>query len=731
MSGRSVLAAVRPHGGAVRCLLHCGLAALSAFSAEATASATVHDAPDSKVRSVAWAHGAVTIDGEIAPAEWEGAAVVDDFHQIDPGDGTPPSERTEVRLMRDGRFLYVAVQAFDSRPDLVRASQLVQKRPIAADDRFSIMIDTFNSRRNDYFFQVNPNGVTRDAIRESNSRFLPDWDGIWLASARRTDVGWQAEIAIPFRSIAYRAGNDVWGVNFSRIIARKRETLAWTSGNRSIMPAYHGTLTGMSTPSAASAIDIIGYTTARSSRSGPLTSEQSVDVSGDIQWRPRPSIGAVLSFNTDFSEAEVDDRVVNVSRFAVLYPERRYFFLVDADILEFGGLAQNGRPYFSRRVGADSDGRPARLLVGGRASGRTDKWAAAVLVARQEDPLREHADVGVARVKRNVGKQSYVGGILTYGGAGSLQSAQTVGVDAAFRRDLRSSGVVLESTSWGQLTSGSEGATGRAFGVGVSAANDEFGAVGSFTQFDSNFRPALGFVNRTGIAQIQAAASRRRRLEGYWKTFEQKIELVSVSNLDDSGFERRWTFRPAQFGFEAREGLAYVEVSAVTERLARPFRLLGTLDVTPGEYSYSTIRASVQPPGGSAVSYSVSGEYGKYYDWNRRNAGVGIEWTPSSHLALAADFQRTRLYRPSESLDASLFRSRIDVAFNTKWSFSSIAQYDTISRTLGINARLRWLPTPGQEAYLVFNRGDVREDGGDWRLLESRLVAKISYLLRF
>ena len=173
-----------------------------------------------------------TIDGRIDEAVWAEATVVSDFHQSEPDFRKAPTEETVVRILYDDDYLYIGVALNDSEPDKIVANQLVQGGSLFSDDRFSVMLDTFNSKRNDYMFTVNPNGIRSEGLRESNSQFIFNWTTIWKTVSRQHEKGWSTEIAIPFKSISFDPNSDTWGINFSRSVVRKREFDLWSSNER-------------------------------------------------------------------------------------------------------------------------------------------------------------------------------------------------------------------------------------------------------------------------------------------------------------------------------------------------------------------------------------------------------------------------------------------------------------------------------------------------------------------
>ena len=143
------------------------------------------------------------IDGHLDDTVWRDAVVIDDLYQNTPRYLEPATEQTLVRLAHDDHYLYISAELRDRDPAGIKATQLIQGRATNSDDRFFVSIDTFNSKRNDYFFLVNANGIRSEALRENNTRFIDDWNTIWYAASQINDWGWSTEIAIPFKSISF------------------------------------------------------------------------------------------------------------------------------------------------------------------------------------------------------------------------------------------------------------------------------------------------------------------------------------------------------------------------------------------------------------------------------------------------------------------------------------------------------------------------------------------------
>ena len=325
------------------------------------------------------------IDGVMNEEIWQRAPVIADLHQVTPVEFAEPSERSEVYILYDRDALYVGARFYDAQPQLINARVLRQGQPIGSDDRFFVHIDPFNSRRSGYLFGVNPNGVRYDGVFEGVTQRQFDWDGIWQAAAQVTADGWVVEIAIPFKTLSFDPSTTTWRMNFARNIERKNETIAWVSRNRNTDLSTMGDITGISQIEQGQGLDVVPSISVRDRRSvAGSTAESAVEPSVDVFYKITPQLNASLTLNTDFSATEVDDRQVNLTRFSLFFPERRDFFLQDVDIFQFGRIQQDGRPFFSRRLGISNTGQLVPLDFGGKLSGRIGRFDVGTLAVRHD-----------------------------------------------------------------------------------------------------------------------------------------------------------------------------------------------------------------------------------------------------------------------------------------------------------------------------------------------------------
>ncbi len=676
----------------------------------------------------------IELDGRLDDAEWQDAVKITDFQQFSPGNGEPPSEPTEFLLALDDDNLYVAVRFTDSDPAGIKRSQLVQGQGVFNDDYAQILLDTFNDRRTGYIFYVNPNGVQRDGLLLGGQSYNMDWDGIWQAASSVNDSGWQAEIAIPFKTLSFDRNADTWGINLIRSIRRKREEVAWSQRDRRITLDVSGELRGMKGREQGLGLDLVP-SASLSERENFAAQGSSVIAkpSLDAFWRITPSLVGALTLNTDFSATDVDDRQVNLTRFSLFFPEKRDFFLEDSEIFEFGGLTQNGRPFFSRTIGLSANGQPIDLEAGARLTGKIGRNSLGMLAVRQESADGFAAEnVFVARGYRSFGEQSTIGGIITTGDPSGSGSNTLYGVDLALR-DHRRFGGFVEARAWMQQswTPGRRGDEG-AWGASLAWPNDRIEALLSYSEIGRDFRPALGFANRTGIAELLGAYGYRHRFEkgGFLRSWRHGVEASEIR--DDAGRleSRRFVIMP--FSLDNQPGdILSMGLERQTEVIRRPFVLPGGVRVPAGRYDFDRVRLYGQSAGFRPLAFTWDLGTGDFYDGSRDDARVGINWRPNRHWALGTNYQANRLELQGRDFTTRVWSLNANYAFNVRWAWLNVAQYDNVSKRIGLNSRLRWWPAQGQVAYLVVNY-DWREDArGEFRPFLAETTVKFTYTFRY
>jgi hypothetical protein len=369
--------------GAVAALL----APLVAGTAAAQAAPASH-AERPAARAVP-TRGRIVLDGRLDEAAWAGASPVTAFTQLDPDEGRPASERSEVYLVYDAEALYVGARLHDSGPV---SKRLVRRDALVNDsDWFIVALDSYHDHLTSYRFSVNPAGVRRDeaftsggnragtattggAVIERGGQADQTWDPVWQAAATVTDSGWVAELRIPFAQLRFaRAAGQTWGLQLERRIARKQEQalFAFVPKTQPAGVALYGHLEGLEGIQAPRPLELLPYTSGRLLRRPAVAQNAAVafpnpfrdradataGIGADVKYRLTSNFTLDATFNPDFGQVEQDPAVVNLTAFEIRFDERRPFFVEGAEIMRFGtsvqGNPEGGPPQllYSRRVG--------------------------------------------------------------------------------------------------------------------------------------------------------------------------------------------------------------------------------------------------------------------------------------------------------------------------------------------------------------------------------------------
>ena len=692
-------------------LLLAGYAAALAFLKGGMPAAAQQPAADSrgKTATVPFTSTPPVLDGVLNDAAWQAATMIDDMHQLDPVDHGEPSERTEVYLLYDRNFLYIGAKLFDSEPERITARQMVQGQTLQFDDSLHVYIDPFNNRRTGYDFEVNPNGVRIDGIFETPSEVNRDWEGIWFAESAINEEGWAVEYAIPFKTLNFDPNNSDWGFSIRRKIARKQEQIAWVSYNRQVNPGATGLITGLGGLQQGKGLDIVPsiiMSEAKDFATG--ASRTDADPALDIVYKLTPSLTGLLTFNTDFSATEVDDRQINLTRFSLFFPEKRDFFLQDADIFSFGGLSQNGIPFFSRRVGLSAAGQPVDLEVGAKLTGRVGRWNVGVLDVEQEGfGGVEGSNLFVGRVAANVLRESSVGLIVTDGNPRGNLDNSVAGVDFRYRNTDLPSGRTIEGEAWYQQSETEGIATDQqAWGLRLAAPNS-VGLEGrvEISRLEANFNPALGFVNRPNVVQREAAIGYTTRPERGWlRAYEHGLSYREFERISGGLESSRVFFQPIEFASNTGDEFG-TQITREREVLLEDFEIADGVVIAPGDYEFTRYGIEAEGARERALAPRFEITAGDFFSGERLELIGGIDWRPTSRLYLAVEYEYNDVELPEGDFTTRLIQLNANYAINSRWSWVNLLQYDNVSSSAGLNSRLRWNARAGQDLYIVLNHG--------------------------
>jgi hypothetical protein len=609
------------------------------------------------------------------------------------------------------------------------------------DDRITIVLDTFLDHRNGYFFQVNPAGARADGQISNNAESLGrDWDGIWNAAARITDEGWVAEIEIPFKTLRFKPGQSAWGFNIERQIKRRQELDRWTAARQNIWItnlAEAGQVEGLDGLVQGRGLDLRPYVSGRAD-GDDRGATGGIDVFKNIT----PSLNSSLTVNTDFAETEADLQQVNLTRFPLFFPEKRAFFLEGAGVFDVAGLANTTdlRPFFSRRVGL-LESLTVPIRVGAKVTGRQGDYNVGVLDVETgglRDPALSNGSVDdqnlfAARVSRNILEQSWIGGIVTHGDPTGAGTNTLLGADARFATSTfhGNKNLALEMFLMGTDEGGS-GIRAGAGGLRLDYPNDRWDVALNWRQIGEHFQPALGFVPRVGIRKtdMSLAFQPRPKRWGIRQLFFE-VNPIAVTNLQNRLESASLSMTPFNVQTESGEHVEW-DVIPTFERLDVPFEIAPGVEIPPGSYRWSRFQSTLATATKRSWVVDATCSWGGFYEGTLRQIQFGVTLKTNTHLAVSAQAQRNDVVLPEGLFVTQILTVRADYNVTPNLSWANLMQYDNESRVAGLQSRFRWILQPGNDLFLVLNRGWQHSLTDDrFEPLFDRASAKLQYTFRF
>jgi hypothetical protein len=623
---------------------------------------------------------------------------------------------------------------------------------LPADDKLQWAIDTFNDGQSAYWWEMNPSGSMADALRGANNTNNRQWDGIWDARSARGDIGWTLEIEVPFRTMNFNSNSEGWGVNFQRTIARKNEVSLWMGWLRNQglnRMSNAGLLTGVTDVTQGRGLDVkpylVGTLESFPGRDVPDRNEAQAGV--DLFYNITPSLRANLTVNTDFAQTQVDARQTNLTRFSLLFPEQRDFFLDGSLFFNFetGGSGQTLIPFQSRRIGLDEDGTPQGINFGGKLTGQAGAFDIGVLQVQTGDETDEEGggslgeDFTVVRLKRRMFRESHLGALYTrrHTRGGDVDDRQTVGVDLRLATSTFRGADNLSATGYFLRTTNPLDTVGKnaAFGAELAYPNDPVDLRIGFQEIQDHYDAAVGFTRRTGFRNIssQAAFTPRPRQHPWIRQFTFGAAMNwFLDPLDNQLLTREVDITALQIDTHSQDSIQ-VHVLPAYERLERDFTIAPDVTLPRGQeygftrYSIGGTTAPRRPLSGSAEVV-----WGKFFSGDRLqlNSTVNVRAAPGHFYTFTHEWNRVSL--AEGEFTTTLYRAIAETQFNPRVSVVNDVQYDTQSAIIGWQARFRWIVTPGNDFYFVYIHNWLDDPVmGQTYTLDRRLSSKVVYTHRF
>ena len=687
------------------------------------------------------AAGQVKLDGLLDEPFWLTTQPIGDLTMVEPDEGAAPSERTEIRVAAGVSALYIGIMCFDSAPVRIVSHTMQRDAELRREDHVKLVFDTFLNGRTGYVFAVNPNGARYDALIEKEGELEnQQWDGIWEAAVHRSPEGWSAEIYLPVKTIRFAKGLERWGFNVERRIERLLETDRWAS------PLLNYKVTHVSRAGILEPIPVFEQglgLTVRPYVRGDRTKEgygaphvNDATAGLDIKKNFGGNVSGLLSLNTDFAETEVDTRQINLTRFPLLYPEKRTIFLEGSDIFDFGlGMGFHNRfdliPFYSRRIGL-IEGQVVPLDLSVKATGGVSRFNFGVLdvMTRPVDDLAPRTNLVAARGYQGIWKESRVGFLATAGDPLGRPGSYQVGGDFIYKTTQFQGDKNFLVGVWGLVAGHDDlGKDNTAFGFAVDLPNDLWDVSVSAKRIGADFDPSLGYVPWRGIYKARFDLAYKPRPALSWLR-QIWYELFTSLVMDVHGQVQQWSIftAPVNWHLESGDRIEF-NIYPNWERIPERFHITDDVYIDPGTYQWWRYRLELQTAGKRKLAAKASWWFGGYYDGHLHQIQLAATWRPSHHLNLALEGETNLVRVSSGDADILLGRARVDLFITPSFQVLNYVQYDNLSDSIGVNCRLRYTYRSLLDIFLVFNHNWLEIDD-IYRTDLNQFLLKVQYSWR-
>ena len=547
---------------------------------------------------------AIAVDGHLDETAWASAAAIGGFRQVEPVEGAPASEASEIRVLFDDNALYVGARLFDREPRGI-AHQGSRRDALVEADRFTLYLDPNHDRLTGVAFTVTAAGVQRDTAISNDIVEDDSWDAVWASAVAVDAEGWTVELRIPFSQLRFPPGDrPSWGINAARVVLRKHE-VSWLSPvprNESGLASRMAQLTGLPPLRPPKHLELRPYVSGRSEWVAPGRLGDPFNdghrlrggAGADVKYGLASNLTLDATVNPDFGQVEVDPAVVNLTAFETFFDEKRPFFIEGSQA--FAGYGKSGasvttsffRPdpilFYSRRIGrvpqgfasADFVDRPSSTTILGAAklTGRTkggwtmsavdaltaeESASTALGLVRERVSVEPFTNYFAGRAFKELGPRAGVGLIGTATSrrldtaaldATLVGGALVGGVDAHWFLDRRREWVIHGSAAGSRVT-GSEGAVAV---VQRASARYYQRPDAPHVRFDPSRTALAGWMGDVSLNRNNGNVLVNARLWGNSPGFEVN-DLGFVTQTDRAGGHGLVTFRKLTPGrvFRARQ----------------------------------------------------------------------------------------------------------------------------------------------------------------------------------
>lgn len=695
----------------------------------------------------------IQLDGKLDEPAWMKSKPADGFWETFPSDTIRSPYQTEIYFGYDDDFLYVGAKCYTSGDDYV-ISSLRRDFRAGGNDNLTFVFNTFRDKTNAIVFGMNPLGVNREALiyngGEKGDDFREEWDNKWRGESHIGDGFWSCELMIPFSSLRFPADQREWFFNSYRFDTQSNTRSTWhrIPQNQIIMSlAYMGSLMFDTPPQRkGSGLTVIPY--ASGALDKDFVDNTSTNLDGNFGGDAKVAIGSNLNldltFNPDFSQVEVDRQVINTSRFEIFFPERRQFFLENADLFGSFGFSR-ANPFFSRRIGVTRDTSTGQAIqnpiyAGARLSGRLNKnWRIGLLNMQAASNISNGLpsyNYSVGAIQRRVGARGNLG-LIMVNKDNFTTFSDTSDTNADFNRVVGLDyNLATTDNRWNGKTylhrsfSPENGDSPYSHGLNLEYRSRNWNFGYEHATIGEDFNAEVGFVPRKGFLTT-ALFGRYTRYPTSPKVVQTgprirgRLFFDPVEGLTDREFSLIYDW---QYGNTSRLNLQVDHNYIYLLDGFDPSRTDAT--PLPGNkgYGFTSFGLEWNTDRRQRLSGRINPQVGQFFNGYSYGIGGNIlyRYQPFGSIDLRFNYRYIDLPAPYASTALFLIGPRIDFTLSKALFLTTFIQYNDQIDNVNLNARLQWRFAPVSDFFLVYTDN---YDSINLGVKNRAIIAKVTYWL--
>jgi hypothetical protein len=668
---------------------------------------------------------AIKLDGLMNEQSWLKAQAVNKFPMVLPMDTSISKVPTEVRMTYDENNLYIIAICTKVGDGVDMVESLKRDWNFGKNDNFLLFMDTYGDLTNGFSFGTSAVGAQWDGTMFDGGSVDLNWDNKWTSAMYNDATKYVWEAAIPFKSIRYKTGVQEWGINFSRNDLKTTEKSSWAPVPRQFPTSalsYTGSLVwDAPLPAQKNNFSLIPYLRSSVSKEfatndGTKINQASVNNSAyglDAKISLSSSLNLDLTVNPDFSQVEVDRQVTNLSRFELFFPERRQFFLENADLFSNLGF-ENVRPFFSRRIGLN-----AAIDFGARMSGRLNKnWRIGLMDMKTSADASKNLlaqNFAVIALQRKLFKKSSLE--VFYIDKRNLEENGGTSSALTYNKFNRNFGfefmLAPKNNTWSGKTILIKSFTPNKIGNDfLNAGNLQYSSRNWIVSWQhevvgNNYNAEVGYIPRNNYIKFMPSITRlyfpkSGSILSHGPQFTTTYYYNSKFYLTDNTklFNYLITFRDKSTIASVLQN-DYVELLAAFD----PTRIGKQTLAANTKHQWTSVGFDWISAPQHKFTYYLSTRKGGYYADGKLlsiTGNIGYRIQPYVNFDVSATYNHIGLPQPWGNNNFFLIGPKVDITMSNKLFFTAFYQYNEQSKNINFNTRFQWRYKPVSDLFIVY-----------------------------